>query len=137
MRTNIVILLVMAAYFTVADIAYAIWTYLDTGVVEPVGTAAMALLVILAVFVAFYLYSGMRRTATLPEDRQDGNIEDDAGEVGFFSPWSWWPFMIGSASAVAFASLAVGWWLFFVALPFALVGIIGFVFEYDRFAHAH
>jgi hypothetical protein len=97
----------------------------------------MALLVILSVFVAFYLYSGMRRTATLPEDRQDGNIEDDAGEVGFFSPWSWWPLMIGASSGVAFASLAVGWWLFFVALPFALVGIIGFVFEYDRFAHAH
>jgi hypothetical protein len=120
-----------------ADIAYAVWTYIDQGAVEPIGTAAMALLVILAIFIAFYLYSGMRRTAPLPEDRLDANIEDGAGEVGFFSPWSWWPFMIGAAAAVAFAGLAVGWWLFIVAAPFALVGVVGFVFEYDRFAHAH
>jgi hypothetical protein len=136
-RTNIVILLAMATYFTLADIAYAIWHYLDTGIVEPVGTAAIALLVILSIFIAFYLYSGMRRTATLPEDRLDGRIEDEAGEVGFFSPWSWWPLMIGASCGVTFASLAVGWWLFFVALPFAIIGLIGFVFEYDRSAHAH
>jgi hypothetical protein len=137
MRTNIVVLLVMAAYFTLADVAYAIWTYIDKGMVEPIGTAAIGLLVILSIFIAFYLYSGVRRSATLPEDRLDANIEDDAGEIGFFSPWSWWPLMVGASSAVAFASLAVGWWLFFVALPFALVGVIGFVFEYDRYAHAH
>jgi hypothetical protein len=48
MRSNIVILLVMAAYFTVADIAYAIWTHIDTGAVEPIGTAAIGLLVVLS-----------------------------------------------------------------------------------------
>ena len=137
MRSNIVILLVMAAYFTVADIAYAIWTYLEWGHVEPIGTAAMALLVILAVFIAYYLWSGMKRSGTLPEDNQNGNIEDESGEVGFYSPWSWWPMVLGASSAVAFTSLAVGWWLFFIAVPFAIVGIIGFVYEYSRGAHAH
>ncbi len=137
MRSNIVILLVMAAYFTVADIAYAIWTYLEWGHVEPIGTAAMALLVILAVFIAYYLWSGMKRSGTLPEDNLNGNIEDESGEVGFYSPWSWWPMVLGASSAVAFTSLAVGWWLFFIAVPFAIVGIIGFVYEYSRGAHAH
>jgi hypothetical protein len=137
MRSNIVILLVMAAYFTVADIAYAIWTYLEWGHAEPIGTAAMALLVILAVFIAYYLWSGMKRSGTLPEDNLNGNIEDESGEVGFYSPWSWWPMVLGASSAVAFTSLAVGWWLFFIAVPFAIVGIIGFVYEYSRGAHAH
>lgn len=137
MRSNIVILLVMAAYFTVADIAYSIWTYLEWGHVEPIGTAAMALLVILAVFIAYYLWSGMKRSGTLPEDNLNGNIEDESGEVGFYSPWSWWPMVLGASSAVAFTSLAVGWWLFFIAVPFAIVGIIGFVYEYSRGAHAH
>ena len=137
MRSNIVILLVMAAYFTVADIAYAVWTYIDMGRVEPIGTAAIGLLVVLSIFIAFYLYSGMRRTATLPEDRLDGNIEDESGEVGFFAPWSWWPLAIGAAAGLAFAGLAVGWWFFFISLPFAIVAVIGFVFEHDRFAHAH
>jgi hypothetical protein len=31
----------------------------------------------------------------------------------------------------------VGWWLFFIAVPFAVVAVVGFVFEYDRFTHAH
>jgi len=137
MRSNIVILLVMAAYFTVADIAYAIWTYIDTGAVEPIGTAAIGLLVVLSIFIAFYLFSGMRRSATLPEDNLDGEIEEGAGEVGFFSPWSWWPLFLGASSGLAFASLAVGWWLFFIAVPFAVVAVVGFVFEYDRFSHAH
>ncbi len=137
MRSNIVLLLVMAAYFTVADIAYGIWSYLYFGAVEPIGTAAMGLLVILSLFIAFYLYSGMRRSAQLPEDNLEGEIADDSGEVGFFSPWSWWPLMLGLASAIAFASLAVGWWLTYISIPFALVAVVGFVFEYSRGAHAH
>lgn len=137
MKSNIVILLVMAAYFTIADIAYAIWAQLEWGYVEPIGTAAMALLVILALFIAYYLNSSLKRTATLPEDREDGNIEDESGEVGFYSPYSWWPLVLGASAAIAFASLAVGWWMFFIALPFAIIAVVGFVFEYDRYAHAH
>lgn len=137
MRSNIVILLVMAAYFTVADIAYGIWSHLEFGQVEPIGTAAIGLLVILSVFIAYYLWSGMRRSGTLPEDNLLGNIEDETGEVGFYSPWSWWPLMLGMSSAMAFASLAVGWWMFFIAFPFAIVALVGFVYEYSRGAHAH
>lgn len=137
MRSNIVVLLVMAAYFTLADIAYGIWTYLEWGAVEPIGTAAIALLVILSVFIAYYLWSGMKRAGNLPEDDLYGNIEDESGEVGFYSPWSWWPLALGGSSAIAFASLAVGWWMFFIALPFAIVAIVGFVYEYSRGAHAH
>jgi hypothetical protein len=137
MKTNIVVLLVMAAYFTVADIAYGVMTYQEYGAVEPIGTAALGLLVILSVFIAYYLYSGMKRSATLPEDRNDGNIEEESGEMGFYSPWSWWPFALGLALALLFAGLAVGSWVIFIAIPFALVAVIGFVFEYDRYAHAH
>jgi len=137
MRSNIGILVAMAAYFAVADIAYGIWSYLYFGVVEPIGTAAMAMLVILSLFIAFYLFSSMRRSAELPEDRLDGEIADDSGEVGFFSPWSWWPLTLGLACAMLFLSLAVGWWVTFIAVPLAIVAVIGFVYEYSRGAHAH
>jgi hypothetical protein len=137
MKSNIWILIVMAAYFTLATIAYGIWSTLEFGQIEIIGTAAMAMLVILSVFVAFYLNNANRRAGVLPEDNLDGEIADESGEVGFYSPWSWWPFFVGASAAVAFASLAVGWWLFFVALPFALVAVVGFVFEYSRGAHAH
>lgn len=137
MITNVRVLLVMAAYFTIATLAYGIWSYLEWGFIEPIGTAAIGLLIILSVFIAYYLWSGAKRSALLPEDNLMGNIEDDSGEVGFFSPWSWWPLMLGASSALAFASLAVGWWMFFIALPLAVVAIVGFVYEYSRGAHAH
>ena len=137
MKPNIWMLVILGFFFTIADIAYGIWTFLDQGSVEPIGTAAIACLVILSFFIAFFLWSGDRRAGLLPEDNIDGEIADSAGEVGFFSPWSWWPFVLGCSLAVMFASLAVGWWLFFVAAPFALVGLVGFVFEYSRGAHAH
>ena len=137
MKSNIVILLVMAAYFSIADIAYGIWTYIEWGAMEPIGTAAIGLLVILTLFIAYYLHMGNKRTATLPEDRLDAEIADDSGEIGFFSPWSWWPLMLGASAAMAFASLAIGWWLFYIAAPIGVVAIAGFVFEYSRGAHAH
>ena len=137
MLSNVRMLLVMAAYFTLTTIAYGVWTYLEWGAIEPIGTAAMGLLIILSVFVGYYLWMGSRSTATLPEDNLDAEISDDSGEVGFFSPWSWWPLFIGASLAIAFLALAVGWWLFFISLPFVLVGVLGFVFEYSRGQHAH
>jgi hypothetical protein len=137
MKTNVVILVVMSVYFAIAAGAYAFWTNLEYGAIEPIGSAAMSLLVILGLFIAYYLYAGMKRTALLPEDRLDGNIEDESGEMGFYSPWSWWPLVLGASIAIAFAGLAVGPWLLAIAVPFALVGVVGFVFEYDRYAHAH
>jgi hypothetical protein len=137
MLSNVRILLAMAVYFTAATIAYGIWTYLEFGAIEPIGTAAMGLTMVLSVFIAYYLYSGHRRTAMLPEDNLEGNISDESGEVGFFSPWSWWPLILGASAALAFLALAVGWWLFYISVPFVLVGVIGFVYEYSRGQHAH
>ncbi|MEY3561250.1 MAG: hypothetical protein RL068_402 [Actinomycetota bacterium] len=137
MLTNIRVLLVLAAYFTAATLGYGIWTYIEWGYIEPIGTAAIGLLIILSLFIAYYLWSGHKRAGNLPEDNLLGNIEDDSGEVGFFSPWSWWPLMLGSSAALAFASLAVGWWMFFIALPIGMVSVVGFVYEYSRGAHAH
>jgi hypothetical protein len=97
----------------------------------------MGLTMILSIFIAYYLYSGHRRTAMLPEDNLEGNIADDSGEVGFFSPWSWWPLILGGSAGLAFLALAVGWWLFYISVPFVLVGVIGFVYEYSRGQHAH
>jgi hypothetical protein len=137
MLTNIRVLLVLAAYFTIATLGYGIWSYIQWGYIEPIGTAAIGLLIVLSVFISYYLWAGHKRSGKLPEDDLMGNIEDESGEVGFYSPWSWWPLMLGLSSAMAFASLAVGWWMFFIALPIAIVAIVGFVYEYSRGAHAH
>ena len=58
-------------------------------------------------------------------------------EIGFFAPWSWWPFFLGLFGSIVFAALAIGWWLFFIGFPLALVALIGFVFEFHRGQYAH
>lgn len=137
MKANVKIWVILTIFYAVVTAGYYIWWTLTYGGVEPIGTAALAMLTSMSAFLAFYLWKTDRTQGVVPEDRLDANIEDGESEMGFFSPWSWWPFYLGLAGGLAFASLAIGWWLFFIALPLGLVGIIGFVFEYSRGAHAH
>lgn len=132
MKSNIAVLVVLAAFFTLSAIAYVILSNIYWGYMEPIGTIVIGLLVPLTLFIAYYLYAADKRTSLLPEDNLNAEISDDSGEVGFFSPWSWWPLILGAALAFVFLSLAVGWWLTYFAIPFAIVATIGFVFEYSR-----
>ena len=137
MRTNAILFGLGAVFYGLAAAAYAIWNQLVYGKVEVIGTAAMGMLVFLAAFVAFYLEKSHRSQGPVPEDNPLGNIEDADGEVGFFNAFSWWPLFLGMFAALAFASLAIGWWLFFIALPLALIATFGFVFENFRGQYAH
>ena len=72
-----------------------------------------------------------RRLDTRPEDYNEADISDGAGELGFFSPHSWWPILI----ALAFSTAAVGaalWlpWLIATGIVCVLAAVSGFVFEY-------
>jgi hypothetical protein len=138
MKFNANLFYLLTAFYFVDSAAYAIW-YANSynGGYEPIGTAAIAMLGFMSLFLAFYLKNTARRQGNLPEDNDHANIEDGDAEVGFFAPWSWWPFFLGLFGAICFASLAVGWWLFFIGFPLALVALIGFVFEHSRGLHAH
>ncbi|MCA4134251.1 cytochrome c oxidase subunit 4 [Arthrobacter sp. M4] len=108
-----------------------------TGWREPVGVVGVLLVGALAGMIGLYLgYTG-RRIGTRPEDRKDAEIHEGAGEQGHFSPWSWWPFSLGLAAAGGFLGLAIGFWILFFSAGFALVALIGWVYEYSRGDHAH
>jgi hypothetical protein len=137
MKANVSMWFTMTAFFSLITGVYAAWWFLTYGGWEPIGTSALAMLTFMSIFITFYLWKTNRTQGLVPEDRLDANIEDGESELGFFSPWSWWPIFVGAASALAFASLAVGWWLTFIAVPLALIGIVGFVFEHNRGHFAH
>lgn len=137
MKTNVRIWIILTVFFLVATIGYFVWGQLAQGYFEVIGTAALAMLFFMSAFLAFYLWKTDRTQGPVPEDRLDANIEDGESEIGFYSPWSWWPFFLGIGAAITFASLAIGWWLFFLGVPLGLLGVIGFVFEYSRGQHAH
>jgi Cytochrome c oxidase subunit IV len=120
-----------AIFFGVADIFY--WNLSH----DPTGSTALALSIALAFLIGFYLLFTGRRLPKRPEDDVDGEIEQGTGELGFFSPHSWWPLFVGLAAALAAIGVAVGWWLFLMGALALLLSIIGFVFEYYRGHYAH
>jgi hypothetical protein len=133
MKTNIGVLWVMAVYFFLLTAVYTVWAIIDTGVVEWIGTIAIGLSGILAAFIAFYLQVQLRNQGgVLPEDRLDADIDDGDPELGFYSPWSWWPFMLAAGAAIAMLGFAVGIWVAFYAIPVVLIALVGWSYEYYR-----
>ena len=120
-----------AAFFAVMDVIY--WHFSK----DPTGTTALALSVGLAFLTGFYLLFTGRRLPLRPEDNPAGEIAEGTGELGFFSPHSWWPLITGMSAAVAALGAAIGWWLFLIGMLFVLLSAIGFVFEYYRGHFSH
>jgi len=142
MRANVILFWILAAFFGIVAVAYAFWSSIDemgTAIadnrpaIEWAGTVALALAAVLAAFIAFYLGRvHSAQGAELPEDRLDANIDDGDPELGFFSPWSWWPIMLAAAAALAFLGLAVGFWISFIGVVLFVISIVGWVYEYYR-----
>ena len=100
---------------------------------EPVGIACLILSSALALLVAFYVWFTAKKIgATLPEDNLDGEIADGAGELGFYSPHSWWPLALAVCTIMAGLGLIIGWWLTAIAVGLLIMSVIGFVTEYEK-----
>ncbi len=104
---------------------------------EMVGVVCIALTGGLAGMIGFYFRMLAKRHGERPEDDVDAEINVSAGDQGTYAPWSWWPFVVALAAANGFAALAVGWWLMVSAGILAVIGLVGWVFEFSRGQHAH
>jgi heme A synthase len=120
-----------AVFLTGSDIVY--W-YVSH---DPTGTTALALSVGLAVLVGFYVLFTGRRLPQRPEDNVEAEIAEGTGEIGFFSPHSWWPLWLALAAAFMFMGVAIGWWMVMIGGVAVLFTSIGLVFEYYRGHFAH
>jgi hypothetical protein len=120
--------------FVGLSIFYAIMTviYWQLGG-EPVGVTAIALSGGLALIIGFYLWFTARRLANvLPEDNLQGEIADSAGEMGFFSPHSWWPLPVALSACTLGLGLIIGWWLVLIGVGSLLISVLGLVLQYER-----
>jgi hypothetical protein len=107
---------------------------------EEVGIAGMLLSACLAGMVGFYVWFTQKRIGvTLPEDNLTAEISDGAGELGFYSPHSWWPLPVAVSACVFALGLIIGWWLSLIGLGALVISIIGMVTEYEKpeIASAH
>ena len=138
MNANRVLFWLLSGFFLVAAVIYSVWNYLATGNLEIVGSLGILLSSVLAGFIAFYLnmINRSQRGRLLPEDA-DTDVDDADPEMGNFSPWSWWPFIIGSALFLVFLGLAVGIWVTIIGVPLALIAVVGWTYEYYRGNFGH
>jgi Cytochrome c oxidase subunit IV len=125
--------LALAPFFAIVGTVYGFMGAWN----EPVGYLALYLTAGLSLMIGGYLWFTARRVGPRPEDRVDAEIHEGAGEQGMFSPWSWWPLVLGLGAASGFMGLAVGWWIVYISIGLTTVAIIGWVYEYSRGDHAH
>lgn len=128
------IFLYIAAFAFVMAVVYAVWAKLGSvdHRIEPVGLVALLLTGGLCVIVGtFFEFVARRLEQPRPEDNEQAEVSDGAGEVGFFSPGSYWPVALALAAALAAVAMAF-WlvWLLVAAVVFVLLMVGGLVFEY-------
>lgn len=110
---------------------YSVWTKNTSEGTDWVGATAIILSGGLCFLCGAYFAFVARRIEPRPEDRGDAEIDEGAGELGFFSPGSYWPF--GMALAATFTGLGVVFWAPWmmvmggIALMLAIGGLL---FEY-------
>jgi hypothetical protein len=137
MRSEYRLFGLLSAFLFVAAAVYWFWT---KGVADTpgnaagpdwIGTTALILSGLLCAMVGASLFIVSLRIDPRPEDKPDADMTEGAGEVGFFSPGSYWPFGIAVAGAVAGLGL-VYWepWLIGLGLICVLVTAGGLLFEY-------
>ena len=81
----------------------------------------------------FLLFISRRLEHARPEDNDDAEVADGAGDVGFFSPGSYWPFFLAfSVAMIAVATAYLLWWLMVIGVGFLFFSICGLIFEYHR-----
>ncbi len=97
---------------------------------DPTGTAALAISSGLGVLVGGYLLVTARRMGPRPSDLPDAEVADGAGEVGHFSPGSYWPFFISAMVCIALLGFIFGIWLALIGVIGTVATVMGLVFEH-------
>jgi hypothetical protein len=122
----------LTAFFALVTVVYGVLTALyANGGIEWAGTTALVLTTGLTLLTGTFFRFVARRLDTRPEDYEDAEISDGAGELGFYSPHSWWPILIALSASVTAVGVAL-WlpWLIAAGSTFVLASAAGLVFEY-------
>ena len=131
MRIESRIFTMLAIFCFLAAGLYGFWTDKAQHEVEVVGTVALILSGGLCLIMGTFFGFVARRIDARPEDRPDAEIAEGAGELGFFSPGSYWPLGIALSATVTGAGLAFAQlWLVIAGVVAVLGTVSGLLFEY-------
>jgi hypothetical protein len=124
-KVEALIFSIIGVFCVIAAVVYGLWAQ------EPIGTTALVLSAGLTLLIGGFFWFVSRRIDARPEDRKDAEIAEGAGELGFFSPGSYWPLGIAASAGTMGIALAFFYgWLIIIAGVGLLVTIGGLLFEY-------
>ncbi len=131
MKTNVFLFLGLALFFLVFSVIYPTWVFISGRPVEWVGSLGIPLTMIMFILLGGFLYISLRRQGRglLPEDNDVADIDDGDTDMGYYLPWSWWPFFAGAAGGILMLAMSVGIWLALFSLGLVLISFIGWFFE--------
>ncbi|MFC8530637.1 cytochrome c oxidase subunit 4 [Nocardia sp. NPDC057227] len=131
MRIEARIFELLTVFFIIVGAVYGFFTAQSRTGIEWAGLTAMVLTAGLSLIIGTYFRFVARRLDLRPEDYDDAEIVDGAGDLGFFSPNSPWPILLAGAGAVTALGLAFfQFWLIGTGVVLILVAAAGLVFEY-------
>ena len=132
MKVEAAIFNIVSVVLVAFAVIYGFWAK------EPIGTTALALSAGLTILVGGFFWFISRRIDSRPEDRKDADIADGAGELGFFSPASYWPITIALSVGTTALGLAFFYpWLIITGAVAILLAVGGLLFEYYVGQNAH
>jgi hypothetical protein len=128
----------VTVFFVLVAIVYGTFTGLSDKGIEWAGLTALVLSAGLTLIIGTYFRFVARRLDTRPEDFEDAEISDGAGDLGFFSAGSYWPILLAGAAAFAAISLAFfQGWMIVIAVVLVIGASAGLVFEYHLGPEKH
>src|SRR4051794_11364914 len=129
MKVEGIIFAIYAVFLGVVGVVY--WGLIDEKT-ETAGVVALLISMGLGALIGGYLLFPARRMEPRPQDLPDAEVADGAGELGNFSPRSYWPFFIAFALFLSMLGLLVGIWLGLIGGVLVLYTVVGLVFEQYR-----
>ena len=128
------------AFFGAITIWYWFWGYEDGGTVMLFGATLLGFVPGLYYFFwhrrfhghKYFVVGKVKEVGDRPEDRDDAEMKDGAGNIGSFPGSSIWPFVMGMGAFMAVLALVFGTWLLFIAVPLILTALTGVTAESRR-----
>jgi hypothetical protein len=114
----------ISLFFLGSAVVYWLTSRDDTGFTLLLLSAGMTFII------GYYVLFTASRMDARPEDREDAEIAEGAGEVGFFAPHSWWPIAMGFSFALTTLGLVFGPFLIIIGGVALLGSVSGLLFEY-------
>jgi len=140
MKVESLFLLFLGAFFAGIGLWYWFWGYEDGGAVMLLGATLLGFLPGSYYFFwhrrfhghKYFFWGSMPAPGERPEDREDAEMADGAGNVQSFPSSSIWPFVMGMGAFCTVLAMVFGIWLVFLGIPLILTALTGVTAESRR-----